>query len=744
MYDPMVEAFNQKWLLDDSVVVATPHKPDYSAHSKEKVGGGLYSRSLAPSAEHRTKWSDIELMIECKVHDTQDDPFEDDTTKAGAPEPLSNQRRDVLGQIMGYVRLIFDYQQRTHVFALVLFGRMARITRWDRSGIIVTKKFNYVQEPAKLARFLWRFARMSPVQRGHDITATRVSEDSDAYGLMLKRAKHPYVKDGVVVDEHARHMFAKSLDKNSPWWRLRVDDKDGEHYFLVGVPNFNASGLAGRGTQGFVAINESDPYGPLVYLKDAWRVAHDRTLQEGLILEHLNSNSNGGRVTGVPTLLYHGDVDGQVTETQNAWRRGHPDSASECRLKTHRHYRLVVKEVGKPITEFVNAKSLVMCIGMCIKAHSEAYNRKGYLHRDVSVGNILIYPTQRRNSQGATEEIEQALLTDWELAKSVQDVRHEGPRQPDRTGTWQFMSASALRDTNKRIIVQDDMESFFHVLLYLAIRYLPHNCPNVGDFISKFFDGYEEVAGVYYGGHYKFGAVSDARLRAIPLTDPLRFYIKRPSDSQLVPHSGSTDTHEARDPTSRSLGDDGEEDSDDSERANVHPINGLLAAFLERIRAHYVLHVPGALQTTTTDEETPTATVPDDAPVDPSDEYGMRMLEGDEGGDGATANHAAPSRDPIFEEANRRRLEKLADELADQKAIVKLFAEHLRKTTWPTRTHPERVDDQLYPKYRREHDEREVLDMYRKRARGEDNDQEEHDEGGQVEEERPKKQMRSM
>ncbi|KAI0333035.1 hypothetical protein GY45DRAFT_1245657, partial [Cubamyces sp. BRFM 1775] len=59
-------------------------------------------------------------------------------------------------------------------------------------------------------------------------------------------------------------------------------------------------------------------------------------------------------------------------------------------------------------------------------------------------------------------------------------------------GTWQYMSANALRHPSKRIIVQDDMESLFHLLLYKAIRYLPHNCSEVGRFVEKYFDGYEE------------------------------------------------------------------------------------------------------------------------------------------------------------------------------------------------------------------------------------------------------------
>ncbi|KAI0359616.1 hypothetical protein OH77DRAFT_1365326, partial [Trametes cingulata] len=101
--------------------------------------------------------------------------------------------------------------------------------------------------------------------------------------------------------------------------------------------------------------------------------------------------------------------------------------------------------------------------------HRQAYTRKGYIHRDISAGNVLIYPKRIKTPSGETEEVFVSLLTDWELAKSISDTEDE-PRQSEQAGTWQFMSASSLADASKRIVVQDDMESFFHLLLYFAIR----------------------------------------------------------------------------------------------------------------------------------------------------------------------------------------------------------------------------------------------------------------------------------
>ncbi|KAI0629061.1 hypothetical protein C8Q77DRAFT_332771, partial [Trametes polyzona] len=72
-------------------------------------------------------------------------------------------------------------------------------------------------------------------------------------------------------------------------------------------------------------------------------------------------------------------------------------------------------------------------------------------------------------------------------------------------GTWQFLSVAALRECEKPIVVQDDLESVFHVLLYMAIRFLPHNCPKelVGKLLFEFFDDATETPRGYGCGPKK-------------------------------------------------------------------------------------------------------------------------------------------------------------------------------------------------------------------------------------------------
>ncbi|KAI0368991.1 hypothetical protein BV20DRAFT_947040 [Pilatotrama ljubarskyi] len=501
-----MEILNSEWLRGDFVARATPNKRDLSSGSAEKIDGGLYPSGDAPAGADRTDWSRIELSIECKTEHVQHDPIEKTTNF----HPRSRTRRQVLGQIMSYAVLVFDNQHRTHHFTLIIFGKNARIVRWDRSGAVFSEAFNYVEKPDMLARFLWRFARLSAAQRGHDPTATRVLPGTPHHDLILERRLASYMIGEHKIGEHARVEFEKSTEDPRSFWCLEAANR---RQFLVGKPHFLADGLAGRGTRGYVAIDLNDRNGPLVYLKDAWRVAHPRMRQEGDILAYLADSTHGDGVENIPTLICHGDVETQITESQRVWRETHPQAAEEdCPMKTHRHYRLVVKEVGLPISEFINGRELVYLILTCIMAHFEAF-QKGVLHRDISSGNILIHVKEHVSADGKLTRAREGLLTDWELSKHIDDAE-AGPRQPGRTGTWQFLSANALSDRNKKIVVEDEMESFFHLLLYVAIRYLPHNCTDVGDFMHRYFDGFMEdrVDQEYFCGETKYNAMSKGEL----------------------------------------------------------------------------------------------------------------------------------------------------------------------------------------------------------------------------------------
>ncbi|EPQ55159.1 hypothetical protein GLOTRDRAFT_42272, partial [Gloeophyllum trabeum ATCC 11539] len=173
--------------------------------------------------------------------------------------------------------------------------------------------------------------------------------------------------------------------------------------------------LAGWATRGYVAWDVTG--GRLVFLKHCWQVP--TLTKEGDTLLKLK----GVDVPFVLTLVCHGDVESQTTVTPGCWDKER--DGEESTMKPHTHYRLVVEEIGCPLDDFSNSRELVQVIHECICAHCVAFNDAHILHRDISVGNILIIrKTKDRVVLG------QGLLNDWDLSK---DTEIKSPRQRDRT-----------------------------------------------------------------------------------------------------------------------------------------------------------------------------------------------------------------------------------------------------------------------------------------------------------------------
>jgi len=78
------------------------------------------------------------------------------------------------------------------------------------------------------------------------------------------------------------------------------------------------------------------------------------------------------------------------------------------------------------------------------------YTNHSVLHRDVSYGNILLLPAPAHG-----------VLIDFDLAISID---HSGHSARHRTGTFDL-----IENTNHT--ARHDLESFFYVLLWIAIRY---------------------------------------------------------------------------------------------------------------------------------------------------------------------------------------------------------------------------------------------------------------------------------
>ena len=119
------------------------------------------------------------------------------------------------------------------------------------------------------------------------------------------------------------------------------------------------------------------------------------------------------------------------------------------RLRHPVHSRIVVEEICLPLTAFTHSEQLVRLVRHCVigmsrasslldaevlikihVAHEQAWNLCNYVHRDVSVGNILIYPTLMCPKDGQWAVYWKGILSDWELGRcATKSVE----LQPERT-----------------------------------------------------------------------------------------------------------------------------------------------------------------------------------------------------------------------------------------------------------------------------------------------------------------------
>ncbi|TFY83845.1 hypothetical protein EWM64_g159 [Hericium alpestre] len=397
------------------------------------------SRPIQPNASipNSEKWTRMELPIECKPK--TEDPFLDPTEKQKKHKswnPKAHQFEKLAwlgtrprGQITTYASAHMACQFRTFSFSICLLGEdEARLIRWDRSGAIVTERFNYTKEKNVLAEFLWRFNHLGPKARGHDLTVTPATSTE----IELAKTKD-YFSAAVNIHKVTVHNDADNLD----------------YYYLVSAPTDWNLSLTGRATRGYVALDMKTK--KLVWLKDSWRIDVDELEKEVDIYVLLHEKE----VDHIAPLVCGGDVVGQKTITRDyinkEWCCGKVD------VLPHQHCRLVLGVIGRQLQDFRSSQELCQATFDAMEGHWQAFSKADVLHRDVSGGNILI------DVHG------KGIIIDWDLCKKT--TAPAEARRNWRTGTWRFISTAILQENGKVHKLSDDLESFLHVILYHALRY---------------------------------------------------------------------------------------------------------------------------------------------------------------------------------------------------------------------------------------------------------------------------------
>ncbi|KAI0669675.1 hypothetical protein C8Q78DRAFT_1041504 [Trametes maxima] len=249
------------------------------------------------------------------------------------------------------------------------------------------------------------------------------------------------------------------------------------------------------------------------------------------------------------------------------------------------------------------------------------------------------------------------------------------------------MSVAALNDPSKQIEIEDELESFFHALLWFAIRHLHHNCSDVGDFMVNYFDGGERAPwnpDRYACGRTKEDAITSGIIMLSSEKVELQFLL--PPEARAPAASTSTPVPRAITASSAS-----------SVKASAaprkvatgdrHPIHKLIKALLPWFSARYELRrlAEEAAAAQMAEERLPKFT-PEYTDQFALDEY-REEWEAMKG----------RSRKGISQigDANRERLEDLAANLSDHEEMIRVMLAHLidsENNVWPL---DDKTEDQL-------------------------------------------------
>ncbi|KAI9061550.1 hypothetical protein FKP32DRAFT_1552328, partial [Trametes sanguinea] len=377
--------------------------------------------------------------------------------------------KDALGQLAEYCREQCSRHHRLFTFAISIYRGYARFLVADRAGAVVSRPFDYFADATPLAIFLHRYVHATAENRGFDPTAALASDEERKLFTSMKdifRADPTHreaFKEAEKWPTYKLRIFSRwNQGKDAGYRRVDRDSPFSVREFLVGRPIYDPPSLTGRCTRIFAAC---DLQGVPVIIKDYWRAYNTYTCSEYDIYLKLYEGLEA--VRNIPTVIGGGDVQ------QSSWTeyRG-PEQFTLSHnfideVDARAHSRLVLQEFCRPLTSYRDARELVSVVYDACLAHKDAWEIHGVLHRDVSVGNILIFDGVPGSSSSPI-----GLLADWELSKTKEQILDPHPSQHARSGTWQFMSVALQKYDWKPHLLSDDLESFMHVLNWIALRHM--------------------------------------------------------------------------------------------------------------------------------------------------------------------------------------------------------------------------------------------------------------------------------
>ncbi len=433
--------------------LAQPNRPIQGSTGERKIDVGFVNDPKA-GKNSQCHWSQILVPGELKSN-----PSADIASKAWLD--LGRYAREVLAA----------QDTRRFVLGFTICGSLMRIWEFDRLGAIASEQFDINKDGLRFVTTILGFLWMSEEQLGFDPTITTA--------------------------DNKRFI---NIERNGLTERLIIDK------VMMRAPC-----VAGRATTCWKVHRDKDPQTPLV-IKDSWqylerdeegKMVRDMTdsgvvnvaryyyhetvqvcgkdddirsnVRKGLDIRTA-SNYRQGLATATPSTTTvstprkgrSGSIAGskrsssQISTPLPPSKRScsaSPNKAGNDTLPNRVRRRVILRDYGKPIYEASSPAALLRALEGCIEGH-ESLRQAGFLHRDISINNLLINEDNSNPSWPS-------FLIDLDLA--IKEEREGASGARGKTGTRAFMAIGVLLGEQHSFM--HDLESFFWVLFWICIHY---------------------------------------------------------------------------------------------------------------------------------------------------------------------------------------------------------------------------------------------------------------------------------
>ncbi|KAM0286950.1 hypothetical protein ACHAQH_000634 [Verticillium albo-atrum] len=433
-------------------LLAKPNKPIDGSVGTRKMDVG-FVRGPYPK-DSRSHWSHILVPGELKSN------------------PSADKASEAWLDLGGYAREVLAAQDsRRFVLGFTICGSLMRVWVFDRLGGIASEQFDINKDGLQFVSTILGFLWMSEDELGFDPTV--MIENTERF-IEIKRHG---LTERIIIDEvmqRARCIAGrattcwKAHPKGRPEvllvikdsWSYPERDEEGDmvrevtskgvvnvarYYFHETVQIRGMDDDIRSNTRRGLDITRATNYRP------------DRSIPSpSMIASGPSRNSRSNNAAGKKRSS---SQTGAALPPSKRSYSASPTKADKKALPNRIHRRVILCDYGKPIYTASTRSALLLALEGCIEGH-ESLRKAGFLHRDISVNNLMINEDSENPSWPA-------FLIDLDLAIKEQRDSASGAR--GKTGTRAFMAIGAL--LGEQHTFMHDLESFFWVFFWICIHY---------------------------------------------------------------------------------------------------------------------------------------------------------------------------------------------------------------------------------------------------------------------------------